>query len=84
MRPIQLILSAFGSYADREVIDFSHLEKETKRLDETHYQITLHYDKSDETEILIRILSFGAVVRVTAPESFREKIQHRLSMQSQY
>lgn len=26
MRPIQLILSAFGSYADREVIDFSHLE----------------------------------------------------------
>lgn len=27
MRPIQLILSAFGSYADREVIDFSHLEK---------------------------------------------------------
>ena len=27
MRPIQLILSAFGSYADREVVDFSHLEK---------------------------------------------------------
>ena len=69
---------------ERVLLHFSHLEKETKRLDETHYQITLHYDKNDETEILIRILSFGAVVRVTAPESFREKIQHRLSMQSQY
>ena len=26
MRPVQLIMSAFGSYADREIIDFSHLE----------------------------------------------------------
>lgn len=69
---------------ERVLLHFSHLEKETKRLDETHYQITLHYDKNDETEILIRILSFGAVVRVTAPESFREKIRQRLSMQSQY
>ena len=69
---------------ERVLLHFSHLEKETKRLDETHYQITLHYDKNDETEILIRILSFGAVVQVTAPESFREKIRQRLSMQSQY
>lgn len=69
---------------ERVLLHFSHLEKETKRLDETHYQITLHYDKNDETEILIRILSFGAVVRVTAPESFREKIRQRLAMQSQY
>ena len=69
---------------ERVLLHFSHLEKETKRLDDTHYQITLHYDKNDETEILIRILSFGAVVRVTAPESFREKIRRRLAMQSQY
>ena len=69
---------------ERVVLHFSHLEKETKRLDETHYQITLHYDKNDETEMLIRILSFGAVVQVTAPESFREKIRQRLAMQSQY
>ena len=69
---------------ERVLLHFSHLEKETKRLDETHYQITLHYDKNDETEMLIRILSFGAVVQVTAPESFREKIRQRLSMQSHY
>lgn len=69
---------------ERVLLHFSHLEKETKRLDETHYQITLHYDKNDETEMLIRILSFGAVVRVTAPESFQEKIRQRLAMQSQY
>ena len=60
---------------ERVLLHFSHLEKETKRLDETHYQVTLHYDKKDETEILIRILSFGAVVQVVSPEGFREKIR---------
>lgn len=69
---------------ERVLLHFSHLEKETKRLDETRYRITLHYDKNDETEMLIRILSFGAVVQVTAPERFRAKIRQRLSMQSQY
>lgn len=69
---------------ERVLLHFSHLEKETKRLDETHYRVTLHYDKNDETEILIRILSFGAAVQVTAPEAFREKIRQRLTMQSQY
>ena len=69
---------------ERVLLHFSHLEKETKRLDDTHYQVTLRYDQNDETEMLIRILSFGAVVRVTAPESFREKIRQRLAMQSQY
>lgn len=69
---------------ERVLLHFSHLEKETKRLDGTHYQVTLHYDKDDETEILIRILSFGAVVRVVSPESFREKIRRRLAMQSRY
>lgn len=69
---------------ERVLLHFSHLEKETKRLDKNRYQVTLHYDKSDETEILIRILSFGAMVQVVSPESFQEKIRERLAMQSRY
>ena len=69
---------------ERVLLHFSHLEKETKRLDDTHYQITLYYDPNDETELLIRILSFGAVVQVISPEGFREKIRQRLAMQSRY
>lgn len=69
---------------ERVLLHFSHLEKETKRLDETHYRITLWYDANDETEMLIRILSFGAVVQVISPEDFREKIRQRLLMQSFY
>ena len=68
----------------RVLLHFSHLEKETKRLDDTHYRVTLHYDQNDETEMLIRILSFGPVVRVTEPESFRQKLRERLAMQDRF
>lgn len=69
---------------ERVMLHFSHLEKETKRLDEKQYQVTIHYDKDDETEILIRILSFGPNVRVTAPETFIEKIRERLLKQLEW
>ena len=68
----------------RVLLHFSHLEKETKRLDDAHYRVTLHYDENDETEMLIRILSFGPVVQVTEPESFRQKLRERLAMQERF
>lgn len=66
---------------ERVMLHFSHLEKEAKKLDKTHYQITLHYDRKDETEILIRVLSFGPMLHVTAPNTFRERIRERLKKQ---
>ena len=69
---------------ERVMLHFSHLEKETKRLDEKRYQVTIRYDRGDETEILIRILSFGPNVRVTAPEEFIEKIRERLLKQLEW
>ena len=83
-RTLTLELTDERDALERVLLHFSHLEKETKRLDETHYRITLWYDANDETEMLIRILSFGAVVQVVEPESFREKIRQRLWMQSRY
>ena len=49
---------------DRVLLHFSHLEKETKRLDENRYRVTLKYDRQDETEMVIRILSFGSAIKV--------------------
>lgn len=66
---------------ERVLLHFSHLEKEVKKLDEEHYQVTLHYDEKDETEILIRILSFGPMLRVTAPNTFQKRIRDRLKKQ---
>jgi hypothetical protein len=66
---------------ERAMLHFSHLEKETRRLDENRYSITLCYDADDETEMLIRVLSFGPVLRVVSPESFITKIRERLKKQ---
>lgn len=66
---------------ERVMLHFAHFEKEAEKLDDTHYRVTLTYDKEDETEIVIRVLSFGPFVRVTEPESFKNLIKERLRRQ---
>ena len=66
---------------ERVMLHFTDLEKETERIDDRHYRITLNYKQGDETEILIRILSFGPVLKVTAPESMVAHIKERLDRQ---
>ena len=66
---------------ERVLLHFSHLEKETKRLDETHYRVTLRYDPADETEMVIRVLSFGPMIRVLEPPRFTERLRERIERQ---
>ncbi len=66
---------------ERVLLHFSHLEKETKRLDETRYLVTLKYDRADETEMVIRILSFGPMIRVIEPAHFIERLRERIERQ---
>ncbi|MBQ8159916.1 MAG: WYL domain-containing protein [Clostridia bacterium] len=68
---------------ERVLMHFSHLEKQAEKLEEGHYRVTLTYDLSDETEMIIRLLSFGPMIRVTGPEDFVEKIRSRLILQKQ-
>ena len=66
---------------ERAMLHFSDLEKETERIDDRRYRITLHYRQGDETEILIRILSFGPVLKVIEPASMVSQIRKRLTKQ---
>ena len=66
---------------ERAMLHFSDLEKETERIDDRRYRITLHYRQRDETEILIRILSFGPVLKVIEPETMVAQIRERLIKQ---
>ena len=66
---------------ERVMLHFSDCRKETRRLDERHYNVTLWYDSQDETEILIRILSFGQMIRVTSPDGFIDLIKERIFKQ---
>ena len=63
------------------MLHFSHLDKETERIGDNRYQITLHYEQEDETELLIRVLSFGPVLKVVFPEDFIKKLCERLEKQ---
>lgn len=69
---------------ERVLLHFSHLQKETVRLDDIHYRVTLCYDKQDETEMVIRVLSFGSMIRVTEPEYFVALLRQRIERQMQF
>ncbi len=66
---------------ERVLMHFAHFEKNVKQIDNERYQIELMYQKDDESELEIRILSFGPMVKVTAPESFRQNMIERLTRQ---
>ena len=66
---------------ERVMLHFSHLDKETERIDDNRYKITLYYEREDETELLIRVLSFGPVLKVVFPEDFIKKLCDRLEKQ---
>ena len=67
----------------RALMHFSDLAKETEKLDDTHYLLTVFYDKSDETEMVYRVLSFGPTMKVREPECFVELLKERLKEQMQ-
>ena len=66
---------------ERVMMHFAHFEKQAERLDKKTYILTIKYDKSDEMEMVIRILSFGPMVTVVEPESFVHLIRARLERQ---
>ena len=66
---------------ERVLLHFSHLEKETRRLDERRYQVKLRYDRQDETEMVIRILSCGSAIRVVEPDRMISLLRERINKQ---
>lgn len=63
---------------ERVLLHFAHFEKTAERIDGDRYSVTVNYDKEDETEIVIRVLSFGPMIKVTAPQHFVDLIKQRL------
>ena len=66
---------------ERVLLHFAHFEKTAEKISDDKYLITVHYDKEDEIELVIRILSFGPMIRVTAPQHFIDLIKQRLKDQ---
>lgn len=66
---------------ERFMLHFSHFEKQAEKLDARHYLVRIRYASDDEPEMVIRILSFGPMIEVLEPESFRESIIEKLKNQ---
>lgn len=66
---------------ERVLMHFAHFEKQAERTADGRYRVTVLYDWDDETEMVIRILSFGPTVRVVAPEHFVSLVRARLLLQ---
>ncbi len=66
---------------ERCMLHFANLKKETRQIDDKFYEMKLTYYKDDETEVLIRILSFGPMLKVISPQSFIDLIKERLNKQ---
>lgn len=81
LREVVLHVTDERNALERVMLHFAHFEKQAERLDAKHYIVRLRYYESDETEIVIRILSFGPFVKVTAPDSFVNLIKERLIRQ---
>lgn len=66
---------------DRVMTHFADMQKQAEQLDNGLYRVKIYYEKADETELLIRVLSFGPYIKVVEPKSFVNLIKERLMMQ---
>lgn len=66
---------------ERIMIHFAHFEKQAEKLSEDKYRLKIFYNSNDETELVIRVLSFGPLVKVIEPEHFKNLIIERLIKQ---
>ena len=79
--PVRLLITNRRNALERAMLHFANYEKHTRKLDEEHYECLIYYNRNDETELLIEILSFGPMVKVLGPEAFVEQIRERLKKQ---
>ena len=69
---------------ERFMLEFASYEKHTVRdLETGEYTVELWYDQQDETEVLIRLLSFGPVIEILGPQHLREQAKERVKRQAE-
>ena len=66
---------------ERVMLHFAHFEKQAEKLDKKTYLLKVRYARDDETELVIRILSFGPTVEVVGSAHFRDLVIEKLKKQ---
>lgn len=82
--PIEIELKNDRNGFDRCFVHLSHYERVSEYNEETNTcRIKIDYYDIDEAELLITLLSYGPILKVIGPETFRKKIVERLLQQGQ-
>ncbi len=67
---------------ERFMVQFASYDKHTRHDEDTdRYICSVFYNKSDEIELLIRLLSFGPVIKIISPESLLSEAKTRINRQ---
>lgn len=83
--PLLLRVSRERNGLERFMVEFSSYEKQSEYdAGSDACVVRLWYQKDDETEVLIRILGFGPVVRVLGPERFVAQMRERVRRQLEW
>ena len=62
-------------------VNLSFPEKEIEKTGDDTYQIVLEYDRDEETDVLIQLMSFGSYINVISPPKIKKEICSRLKRQ---
>lgn len=81
-RVLELRLTDKNQSLERFMMEFAHLRRECRRLDEVHYQISLWIEPMDEAETLIHLLSYGPHLRLLSPLDSVQRLYERLLAQA--
>ena len=82
--PVTVFVKPERNAPERFLMEFANYEKRTERDPENgSLTVNIYYDRADETELLILLLSFGAAVEILAPKYFREQAAERVKRQAQ-
>lgn len=82
--PVLLEITTERNGLERCMLQFASFKRQTEFDRERGiYTCRIWYDPADETELLIRILSFGPVVKVVGPDKFLKQIKERIQRQIQ-
>lgn len=80
--PVTVCVSAERNATERFFMEFAPYEKRTVMdLSDGKCTVKLWYDYQEETELLIRLLSFGPVIEIVSPPEFRQKVKERVTRQ---
>lgn len=83
-QPVTVLVKPERNAPERFLLEFANYEKRTERdVESGSLTVKIYYDRADETELLIQLLSFGAAVEILAPKEFRAQAARRVKRQAE-